>query len=570
MRSVYSLWISFILLTGLPVYGQTFVLDPIDAASETQNGINWTIDPASLSLNTTRSSGGHERRGILEFPINSIPTNVSVRNVLIGFDVSHFTFSGDIFPIIQFHGYAGDGVLTVNDPSRPFNLLGESEPITSLDNIQIVELDSAYIQSLLGKSTHLGIFTYQKVLDRQVGFHSTEMAEKSDVFPPKLLIEVLAPVAHDEIIPTPNRSSLIWDPHRNLLYITTDDGVLERFDAASRLLLEPWDIGISQLGADITPDGQFLFVTDEIDAQLQPQIRRVDLDTGAITTWSFTPETREIHTWDIKIVSDTKGFVTTEFNGSGWLPIREFDLATGEFTIRTDFPGSSGSNVTGKTILRRSLDRSTLYVLEGNISSGPMIVYDVATDTFIADVDGRDFPEFAASSPTGDAIVRTTLHGDVDVRDRSLNLIQELTLVDGGVVFDTVRPFLYVADDNSNRIIAFDTRSYEERFRMFIRESFNSLSRFDVGEMEISSDGSLLFLSTGEGVRLYELTGLRREDVESYVDCMSGPEIEPSPVLVGLTVADCIRRFDRDGDGDVDFKDAALLIPVFDEMSSAE
>jgi hypothetical protein len=47
----------------------------------------------------------------------------------------------------------------------------------------------------------------------------------------------------------------VYDPGRGLLYITTADGDLERYDVASRTLLTPIDAGTSLNGADITADG---------------------------------------------------------------------------------------------------------------------------------------------------------------------------------------------------------------------------------------------------------------------------------------------------------------------------
>ena len=383
------------------------------------------------------------------------------------------------------------------------------------------------------------------------------------VSPPILRLELAVPVFHGDVMFLSERRDLVWDPHRKLLYMTTESGELARFDAVSRLLLEPWSIGDSLMGADITPDGRYLFVAEDLDANGKPRVRKVDLDTGDVSTFSFEPAFGEGRGWDIKIVSESKGFVTTAYQGSGWVPFREFDVATGEFTIREDTPGSSDPEVTGTTILRRSADRSTMYVLEGNISSGPAIVYDTALDSFIASVKtGSPWNRLAAASPTGGDLARMIFDA-VDIRDRSLDVITELSEVRGGMVFDPKRPMLYVADENADHIVGFDTRSYEERFRMPIGESIFVSSGFDEGVMEVSHDGALLFLSTRLGVRLYELTGLNRDGLEAFVDCLAGPGSIPSPTLPELETADCLRRFDCDADGDVDFADSGSLLPRF-------
>jgi len=170
MRIAHLFCISISALSCASTSGQTYYIQPTDASVETDNGVNWTIDRDSLALSTARFFNGIERRGILEYPIEAIPENAVIRSAAIGIGISDFSYSGNSYPVIQFHGYAGDGILSTIDATRPFNLLGESPPITTLDDSLTIELDSAYIQSLLSKSTHLGLYTYQAVLGRQVGF----------------------------------------------------------------------------------------------------------------------------------------------------------------------------------------------------------------------------------------------------------------------------------------------------------------------------------------------------------------------------------------------------------------
>lgn len=564
MRLAFGLRVGLCSVCCLPAFGQTYSTPPIDAQVVTENGSVWTLDTEDVALNTSRFSSGLERRAVLEFPIEIIPAGVLVRSATIEFEVAGLTHSAGEFPIIEFHGYAGDGTLSVDDAQQPSNLIGVSDPITTLGEKPIIALDPTYIESLFGKATRFGLYTFQRVLGRQVDFYSMEGAELFPVSPPMLTLELAVPVAHGDVIYMYERRDLVWDPHRNMLYITTASGELERFDAASRVLLEPWPIGDSLLGADITPDGRYLFVAEDMNSNEHPRVLKVNLDTGGVTTIGIQPAFGEVSRgWDIKIVSDSLGFVTTGNQGSGWVPFREFDVTLGLFKIREDAAGSGGLMVTGRTILRRSADRSTMYVLEGNISSGPVIVYDTASDAFVADANtGHGWNELAAASPSGDALAQM-IYNAVDILDRSLDVITELDEVRGGMVFDPTKPMLYVADENRDRIVAFDTRSYEARFDMPIGESILVSRGFDEGVMEVSHDGSLLFLTTRFGVRLYELTGLSHDGIDAFVDCLSGPGSTSSPTQPGLETADCLRRFDCDADGDVDLADSGSLLPRF-------
>jgi hypothetical protein len=76
-----------------------------------------------------------------------------------------------------------------------------------------------------------------------------------------------------------------------------------------------------------------------------------------------------------------KGMVSTGFEGSGWTPFRELNLATDTLTQRSD-AGSVFGQVRQNTHIHRSSDRSLFFMTESNISSGPIFTYNATTDTF--------------------------------------------------------------------------------------------------------------------------------------------------------------------------------------------
>src|SRR5258708_25331340 len=55
------------------------------------------------------------------------------------------------------------------------------------------------------------------------------------------------------LIPVSDRHDFVYDSSRNLLYITTASGQVQRYDVANQTLLTPWIVGSSLNGADITP-----------------------------------------------------------------------------------------------------------------------------------------------------------------------------------------------------------------------------------------------------------------------------------------------------------------------------
>src|SRR5207249_4926606 len=69
-------------------------------------------------------------------------------------------------------------------------------------------------------------------------------------------------VAGTSLIPVTTHRGLIFDPQRNVLYITTSSGTVERYDLASGNLLTPFQLIDSLNGGDITPNGNALYVAD--------------------------------------------------------------------------------------------------------------------------------------------------------------------------------------------------------------------------------------------------------------------------------------------------------------------
>ena len=68
--------------------------------------------------------------------------------------------------------------------------------------------------------------------------------------------------------PIPNP---VFDPWRRLLYLPTGQGTVERLDVDAKILLEPFIVSGDLWGADTTPDGRFLYLTDR-------NIDRIQLD----------------------------------------------------------------------------------------------------------------------------------------------------------------------------------------------------------------------------------------------------------------------------------------------------
>lgn len=94
-----------------------------------------------------------ERRVILDFPLATIPPGATIESAILRLDPGGTVGQ----PRLEVFGYAGNGVPESSDVSALLNQIGLSDPVTSLDGFINVELDTEFIQSLVGTSSQLGM-----------------------------------------------------------------------------------------------------------------------------------------------------------------------------------------------------------------------------------------------------------------------------------------------------------------------------------------------------------------------------------------------------------------------------
>jgi sugar lactone lactonase YvrE len=308
------------------------------------------------------------------------------------------------------------------------------------------------------------------------------------------------------LIPVANRRDLVFDPTRNLLDVTTASGQVQRYDVANQTLLSPLSVGTSLNGADITPDGSALYVAENQTSGSHGVLHRVDLATGNVTDVTYALTSFEGGVWDVAIANNGKAFFSSRLSGSGWVPFRQVDLATGAVTIRTDTPGSGfGGEVIEDTHIVRSADGSQMFMTETNIGNGPIFTYESASDSFPRHAQTNTFNDHVPTAVSRDGmLIATELSSAASIMDHNFNLVHVLAgSFNGGLTFDPSRDLLYAA--NADQVVAFDTNNWAEKFRLNIGESIPAWSHFASGAMTVSRDGSELFLSTPLGVRMIDL-----------------------------------------------------------------
>ena len=70
---------------------------------------------------------------------------------------------------------------------------------------------------------------------------------------------------------------VVFDAARNRLYVTTNTGSVARYDVGSSSLLSAVAVGTSLNGADITPDGQYLYVAENQRGPTQGYFYKINL-----------------------------------------------------------------------------------------------------------------------------------------------------------------------------------------------------------------------------------------------------------------------------------------------------
>jgi hypothetical protein len=314
------------------------------------------------------------------------------------------------------------------------------------------------------------------------------------------------------LIPETTRRDMVFDFAGRNLYISTSTGLIKTFDLSTFAFGKSYDLGGSVNGIDIARDDSFILAAQNSVGAGQGVFQRVNLATGAITNVPYTRAFGEGGAWDVAIGSNGLALVTTQFQGSGWTPLRQIELSTNAVTIRTDAPGSDGGgNVRQDTQIHRSADGGRFLLMESNISSGPLFTYSATTNTFGPSFETGAFLDFAsgAVNRNGTLIGLRTYGSPASLNTApDLNFVHSFNAIDSGVAFDTIRPIFYGVNSQSDQIIAYNTTTYAELFRRDIGEDVDpGTEQFDTGMLVTSPDGRWVALETDSGVRLFQVAG---------------------------------------------------------------
>ena len=331
-----------------------------------------------------------------------------------------------------------------------------------------------------------------------------------------VFLAALADRSHGQgtLISLTTRRGMVFDHAGKHLYIGTSSGTVQAYNLSTNQFDNTYTIGSSLNGIDIASDDSFLLAAENSFGISQGTFYRLNLANGAVTNVNYTRTSNEGGAWDVAIGSNGLALVTTQFQGSGWVPLRQINLANNSVSVRSDAPGSGGGGqIRNHSQIHRGADGTRLYLLESDSSDGPLFTYSAVTHSFSSSIRSDTFLDSSGAAVNRDGtILGTLLNGypyigatntSLDIADK-FNYVHGFSGMNAGVAFDAVQNIFYTIGNGGTQIIAFDTNTFGELFRLNIGETVSgSVTPFGTGTLVASQDGKYLALATSSGIRLF-------------------------------------------------------------------
>lgn len=308
----------------------------------------------------------------------------------------------------------------------------------------------------------------------------------------------------------------VFDEVSNVLF-SIGAGRVTRWDATSGQFLSAIDIGANLSGIAISPDGRYLLVGS---ADLVPTpgggnsvaLFRIDLTTMARTTITTPQAFYEGGVADIVIDADGFALFTTHFQGSGWTPLRCFDVAA-ETPTMSNVAG--GPDVTGGTAMIRSPNGEFVLVLESNISNAPFALYSASQDRIIARSDLYRIGQSGFNDGRGDVSnvgdIAIITYNTFVIYDRDLNVVRDFTSRQsaGSIAdaqFSADGRFLFVLNIGSDVLEVIRVSDWSLTYSVPLGVDLYPTGNGSIyNGLDLIDDGGLLLLTTAVGVRVIDL-----------------------------------------------------------------
>jgi hypothetical protein len=337
---------------------------------------------------------------------------------------------------------------------------------------------------------------------------------------------------------------IVFDELRNLLYIGTEAGTIERYDLGTNQFLSPVEIGGSLHGMDITADYSVLYVAETELSDGNGVVHKINLNTLSVTDLTYTVGSNEEGSYDIAIGSEGIGLFTVGYNGSGWVRLYGLDASTDAITVRSDIPGHS--TIDDDARLVRSYDRGTILLIENN-SDGWVAMYEASSDSFVRQY---SFGDYLYQSPVAlnhdGSMAAIQLDGHCRIVDSDFDMVMGFDDSRMGAAFDPYGNLFYQFNYEHETLFVLDTIVWELLHNVSSGQITKTYQKFNNGETAITGDGRVLGITDPNYVVLFRK--------EHYTTAL------PGRTMGGLDFGNKAKLCgDIDVDGDVDFSDLGYL-----------
>ena len=320
------------------------------------------------------------------------------------------------------------------------------------------------------------------------------LAGQSELPPTRVPVEVHLDVASDARLSSSDTllaagapRDLIFDPTRHqLLDIEADK--INRYDATDGSLIDSISIGHSLGGGDITADGKFLYVS-ELGSH---SIYKVDLQTVEYSSI---------------LVSDYLGTPIDIAIGGDYAIISQAYQASGDNILKLNLSDDSISYLWWEDVGPYGPARASLAARSADYSyvSLSSALFDAS---YVNDyLTGKALGHFGSVSSV--AVSRDgTLHAIADsdsitVLDSNFTVVRTFPYQNGGVAFDRQRDYIYLFDQGSDWVLAYDTHSWE---LLLVVPTTNFPQPTTDPIVMTSGDEGEVFLATPSGIHHIELS----------------------------------------------------------------
>lgn len=331
------------------------------------------------------------------------------------------------------------------------------------------------------------------------------------VFTTAMALCASAAWADGTFIAAPNRTDMVIDTARQMIYVANGTQVL-RYDLSCDCQATPITLGGALKGMDLSPDGNTLAVADETNDGTYAWVHLVNLDTlsdNKVTVPLVSTDygyLEEVGTFSVAYAYDGTLLTTSEYPGSGWVPMRKLDPATNTWTVL--------ASVRQNTMLAPSASRKVIGFAESNTSDGSWGAYYADSGEIVRRegyTDGTSaFNYEMATNPDGSQFAIPTYRGAY-VYNSSYQKVATLgTYADAqpiGGTYDPVRPLLYLPWTTTSEVRIYDTTTLTQVGSYDAGDVFNNVGNmaFVQGRTRMASDGSILAVSVTGGVRYIKL-----------------------------------------------------------------